>query len=526
MMLAPLAEYVRALRGWRRVLLAVALGALAALALPPFHVIPVLLLAFPGLIWILEGHDGEANPLRRALLTGFWFGFGHFFLGLHWIVEPMLVDPVRTAWMIPFAWPGLAAGLAIFPALACAVLALGRFGENTAARVLVFAGLWTLSELARGYVLTGFPWNLIGYVWAGNGPGLPMLQASAFVGVLGLGTITLLAATMPAVLGAAGSGSLVRSGMVLLFTVLIPVLLWSGGLYRLQMAAESYVPEVRLRIVQANIAQKDKWNPDLRAQHLEKYIRLSKTGDAENPTHVIWPETAVPFLLANDALVRGQAARAIPPGGALITGSVRAAFHGGARQLFNSLLVIDADAKIEQVYDKSHLVPFGEYVPLRGVLPVEKIVPGQGDFTPGEGSRLINVTGLPPFSPLICYEAIFPGQVTPHDARPDWLLNLTNDAWFGNFAGPWQHLAIATARTVEEGLPMVRAANTGISAVVDAYGRVQGWMGVGVEGVLDSALPAPLPATPYARWGNLIPVIFGLGLVILGLVLPRRRDTG
>lgn len=524
-MLAPLAEYVRALRGWRRVLLTMALGASAALALPPFHIIPALLIAFPGLIWILEGHDVEPLPVRRALLTGFWFGLGHFFLGLHWIVEPMLVDPARTAWMIPFAWPGLAAGLAVFPALACGVQALGRFGNNTAARVLVFAGFWTISELLRGFVLTGFPWNLIGYVWAGNGPGLPLLQASAVVGVLGLGTITMLAAAMPAVLGGAGPVSLWRSGVVLVFTVLIPAMLWSGGLYRLQMSEDAYVPDVRLRIVQANIAQKDKWNPDLRAQHLEKYIRLSNTESPDKPTHVIWPETAVPFLLANDALIRGQVARAIPAGGALITGSVRSAFHNSGRQLFNSMLVIDADAKITQVYDKSHLVPFGEYLPLRGILPVEKIVPGQGDFTPGPGARLINVTGLPPFSPLICYEAIFPGKVTPRDARPDWLLNLTNDAWFGNFAGPWQHLAIATSRTVEEGLPMVRAANTGISAVVDAYGRVQGWMGVGVEAVLDTALPKPISATPYARLGNLIPLLFALGLVVLGLVLPRRRDT-
>lgn len=524
-MLAPLAEYIRALRGWRRVLLTFALGASAALALPPFHLIPVLLVAFPGLIWILEGHDDEPRPLRRALLTGFWFGFGHFFLGLHWVIEPMLVEPARTAWLIPFTWPGLAAGLAIFPALACGVQALGRFGNNTAARVLVLAGLWTLSELLRGFVFTGFPWNLIGYVWAGNGPGLPLLQASAVVGVLGLGTITMLASAMPAVLGAASPGSFLRAGMVLVFTVLIPGLLWSGGLYRLQNSEDAYVPDVRLRIVQANIAQKDKWNPELRVQHLEKYIRLSNTETADNPTHVIWPETAVPFLLANDALVRAQVARAIPSGGVLITGSVRTAFHDGRRQLFNSLLVIDDVANIEQVYDKSHLVPFGEYVPLRGILPIEKIVPGQGDFTPGEGPRLINVTGLPSFSPLICYEAIFPGQVTPHDARPEWLLNLTNDAWFGNFAGPWQHLAIATSRAVEEGLPMVRAANTGISAVVDSYGRVQGWMGVGFEGVLDSALPKPISATPYARWGNLIPLIFALGLVILGLVLPRRRDT-
>ena len=524
-MLVPLAEYIRALRGWRRAVLTIALGGLSALALPPIHLVPVLLVAFPGLVWILEGHDTESRPVRRALLTGFGFGFGHFFIGLHWIIEPMVVDPVRTAWMIPLAWPGLAAGLAIFVALVCGVQALGRFGGNTAARVFVLAGFWTFSEALRGFVLTGFPWNLIGYVWAGNGPSLPILQASSVVGVLGLGTITLLAAAMPAVLGRAVSVPFRHTALVVVFTLLIPGLAWSAGLYRLQVSETTYVADVRLRIVQANIAQRDKWKPELRLQHLERYLTMSATASAETPTVVIWPETAVPFFLANDALVRGEAARAVPPDGLLVTGSVRAAFHNNQRQLFNALLVIDDAGRVQQVYDKSHLVPFGEYVPLRGVLPVEKIVPGQGDFSPGPGPRVIEVGGLPAFSPLICYEAIFPGRVTPSGLRPDWLLNLTNDAWFGQFAGPWQHFAIASSRAVEEGLPMVRAANTGISAVVDPYGRVQGWLGIGVEGVLDSALPRPIEPTPYARWGDVIPLGLALILVLAGVVVSRRRDT-
>lgn len=525
-MLGPLADTVRTMRGWRRALVTIVLGGLSALALPPLHLIPFLLLAFPGLIWILEGHDSETRPRWRAALTGFCFGFGHFFVGLHWIVEPMLVDPVRTAWMIPFAWPGLAAGLAVFVALVCSAQAWCRFGANTAARVVVLAGLWTISEMLRAIVLTGFPWNLIGYVWAGHGPGLPMLQAASVVGVLGLGTITVLAVAMPAVLGRTGTPPPMATGLVLVVTLLLPGLIWSGGLYRLQVSPTTYEPDIRLRIVQANIAQRDKWDPALRLQHLETYLALSATPAATTPTTMIWPETAVPFFLANDALVRGEAARAVPAGGALITGSVRAAFHNDQRQLFNALLVIDDAARVQHVYDKSHLVPFGEYVPLRGVLPVDKIVPGQGDFTPGPGPRLIDVEGLPAFSPLICYEAIFPGRVTPDDARPGWLLNLTNDAWFGQFAGPWQHFAIASSRAVEEGLPMVRAANTGISAVVDPYGRVQAWLGIGVQGVLDSDLPRPIAPTPYARWGDAIALALSVVLLFLGVVWARRRDTG
>jgi apolipoprotein N-acyltransferase len=220
-----------------------------------------------------------------------------------------------------------------------------------------------------------------------------------------------------------------------------------------------------------------------------------------------------------------QAAHAAPVGGTLITGTVRSAFRSGTRQLHNTMLVIDGAANIQQVYDKSHLVPFGEYVPLRGVLPIDKIVPGQGDFTPGGGRELLTVTGLPSFSPLICYEAIFPGQVTPEAGRPGWLLNLTNDAWFGNFVGPRQHFAISTTRTVEEGLPMVRAANTGISAVIDPYGRVVARLGIGQEGVLDSDLPVSLSPTPYARWGNMIPLILAMCLIGVGLARRGKRDT-
>jgi apolipoprotein N-acyltransferase len=524
-MFAPLVERIRSLTGWRRTLLTVALGGVSALALPPFHLVPALWIAFVGLVWLLEGVDAGPRTRRRALAVGFWFGFGHFFVGLHWIVEPMLVDPGRTAWMIPFAWPGLAAGLAVFPALVCGAQSLGRFGPAVIPRVLALAGLWTLGELVRGTIFTGFPWNLIGYVWAGQNFGLPVLQSTALWGVAGLGAMTILAAAMPALLGASPARAGRHGLAVLVFAVLLPGALWLTGSARLHGADEAFVPDVRLRIVQANIAQRDKWNPDLRRRHLERHVALSRTVSDVTPSHVIWPETAVPFLLANDTLARVQAARAAPVGGTLITGTVRSAFHSGTRQLHNTMLVIDGAANIQQVYDKSHLVPFGEYVPLRGVLPIDKIVPGQGDFTPGGGRELLTVTGLPSFSPLICYEAIFPGQVTPEAGRPGWLLNLTNDAWFGNFAGPRQHFAISTTRTVEEGLPMVRAANTGISAVIDPYGRVVARLGIGQEGVLDSDLPVSLSPTPYARWGNMIPLILAMCLTGVGLARRGKWDT-
>jgi apolipoprotein N-acyltransferase len=524
-MLTILAERLGALSGWRRAATSLLLGAISALALPPFHIVPLLVPAFVGLLWILEGADTARKRRRLGLWIGFWFGFGHFIVGLHWIAEPLLVDPARTAWLIPFALPGLAAGLAVFPALVCGALVALPLRGAPLARVVALAALWLVAEFIRGIVFTGFPWNLMGYVWAG----VPsMMQVTALVGVLGLSGLTILAAGMPAVLAADGMTAVRRWGLIVAVTLVLPLGLWAGGQARLAGAGEvgeALIPDVRLRIVQANIAQRDKWNPELRTAHLERHLALSATPAEVAPTLVIWPETAVPFLLANDVLARVRSAAAAPPGGALITGSVRRAFHNEAQQLRNALLVIDDAADVQRVYDKSHLVPFGEYVPLRGVLPIDKIVPGQSDFVAGAGRRLLEIPGLPAASPLICYEAIFSGRVTPHGARPGWLLNLTNDAWFGTFAGPQQHFAIASTRAVEEGLPLVRAANTGISAVVDPYGRVIARLGIGEQGVLDSGLPVALSPTPFARWGELIPMIMAALFLALALVLARRRKS-
>jgi apolipoprotein N-acyltransferase len=325
----------------------------------------------------------------------------------------------------------------------------------------------------------------------------------------------------------------------LIFTLILPAAVWSGGAMRLG-AAPAYgpddtvamVPGVRLRIVQANIPQQKKWIAELRAGHLQRQIAMSRQPSPNSsirpPTHVIWPETAAPFFLANDDAARSVVASAAPPDGALITGAPRRSGEPGNLRFWNAAHVITGDGRIVANYDKAHLVPFGEYVPLRGILPLDKLVPGQGDFSAGAGRQTLAVPGLPPVSPLICYEAIFPGAVARQDARPGWLLNLTNDAWFGTFAGPQQHFAIAATRAVEEGLPLVRAANTGISAVIDPYGRPVVMLGLGVEGVIDSGLPLALPTlTPYARWGNALPA--GLvGIVALLIVVLRvggRRPT-
>jgi apolipoprotein N-acyltransferase len=460
-------------------------------------------------------------------VTAWLFGAGHFLVGVHWIAEPFLVNAARHGWLIPFALAGMAGGLALFPALTGLITALlsRRFALAGVARALTFAALWVLLEWVRSWLFTGFPWNLIGYIWVGTPA---VMQAAAYAGIFGISLLTVVAAAMPAVLGSAsgrGVGSLVA---VLIFTVALPAAIWTGGTMRLGNApvydrgdTNAMVPGVRLRLVQANIPQRQKWQPQLRAGHLQRHIALSRQITSDPPTHVIWPETAAPFFLVNDDVARAAVATAAPRDGVLITGAPRRSSDNGDGRFWNAAHGITGDGQIVASYDKAHLVPFGEYVPLRGVLPLDKLVPGQGDFTAGAGRQTIAFPGLPPVSPLICYEAIFPGAAARPDDRPGWLLNLTNDAWFGTFAGPQQHFAIASIRAVEEGLPLVRAANTGISAVVDPYGRPVAMLGLGVEGVIDSGLPRALEnSPPYARWGNAIPAGL-LAIVVLLIFLLR-----
>ncbi len=520
----------------RRIALALLLGALSGLALPPWHFIPLLIPAFAGLLWLLDAAARSPRPLRAAALTGWLFGVGHFAVGVHWIVEPFLVDVARHGWLAPFALVGMAGGLALFPAATALLTAVlsRRFTLAGIARALAFAGLWVFWEWVRSWLFTGFPWNLAGYVWAATPE---IMQAAAYAGIFGISLLTVVAAAMPAALAGPVSdpGSrrvLVAWLAVTLFTVALPAAVWAGGAARLKSAPgysadndTAMVPGVRLRIVQANIPQRQKWQPALRAGHLQRHVALSRQPSGRAPTHVIWPETAVPFFLANDSNVREFAAAAVPRDGALITGAPRRSAGSGPGRFWNAAHAITSNGEIVASYDKAHLVPFGEYVPLRGILPIDKLVPGQGDFTAGAGRQTLAVPGLPPVSPLICYEAIFPGAVVRSDERPGWLLNLTNDAWFGTSAGPQQHFAIAAARAVEEGLPMVRAANTGISAVIDPYGREVVSLELGVEGIIDSGLPNALPPTLYARWGNAVPGALLLIVVALIAVLRHSRRT-
>jgi len=519
--LQRLSSRLASLAGWRRYAAAAALGGLATFALPPAGAVPVLLLAFPGLLWLLGG----AATRRSAFFTGWWFGFGHFVLGLYWISFALLTDIGKFWWMMPFAIAGLPALLAIFIGLATLALhvACRRLDLSGLARVLAFAMLWTIFEYLRGHILTGFPWNLIGYSWTAF---LPVLQSVAVIGIYGLGLLTVAVASLPALLPDSSESAL-RSRASLVVGLGLIGLIGLSGWVRLSQADSATVPGVMLRVVQPNIPQTLKWVPAERARNFERLLEMtaepSRAG-ATPITHVIWPETAVPFFLERDAGARQAIASVTPPGGSVLTGAPRVRVEAnGDNRFWNSLHAVDGSGAVIASYNKFHLVPFGEYMPFRNILPVGGIAAGATDFSSGDGPATLEVPGLPPFSPLICYEVIFPGAVKDPAYRPDWLLNVTNDAWYGISAGPHQHFAISRVRAVEEGLPLVRSANTGISGVIDGYGRVTAYLGLGERGIVDAALPKALPVTPYGRAGDIILVVILMSFSLFTTIARQTR---
>lgn len=512
-----LAASLAALSGWRRYALAALLGIAAAIAMPPYFAFPILFLAFPGLIWLLNG----AHRGRVAFWTTWWFGFGHFIIGNYWIANALLVEADRFAWMIPFAIGGLAAGMAVIPALAGYGTRKWLWGESYSA-IVSFAALWALLESTRGWLLTGYPWNPIGLV-ATFTPEL--FQSVAYYGIWGLGLVIVLIASLPATL-ADSTLSFRRRWMGPFLSLALLTGLFAWGHYRLAYTDpdHDFHERVVLRLVQAGIDQKEKLRADQRLQNIDKHITLSRGDGFSDLTVVIWPETSIEYLLESSPDLLSYLRQAVPPGGLLLTGTMRGepAFQK-PEQVWNSLAAINGSGQIVGLYDKHHLVPFGEYTPFKTWLPfIDKVVPGMLDFSVGSGPKTLSLPGLPAFGPLICYEAIFPGEVIDRNSRPSWLLNITNDGWFGTSTGPHQHFAKARLRAVEEGIPLVRAANTGISAVIDAHGRIKAHLGLGEVGVIDSGLPLPLPEpTLYGRYGNIVFYLFA-GLLLIGSLALKR----
>ena len=492
-------------RGLRADFLALLAGTLASLALPPLHWLPILLVAFP----LLIGQIGAAKRARAAFRRGWWFGFGFHLVGLYWITEAILVEAARFWWLVPLAVPALAAVLAVFIAAASWVAWFARPG---AGRILVLAGAWVAADLARQFVATGFPWNPLGSVWAIPGlAGDVMLQPAALGSVHGLTLATVALACAP-VLGA--------RGRIVCLGVLAG---WIGFGAARAFGPPPPGPGVTVVLVQGNVPQGQKWNRDLAVGVFERYLRLTAEGLAvagAGPVVVVWPETASPFQLAADRDAR-IAIGNVQTGAIVLAGSVR--FDRDDRPR-NALFALTRAGQIAAIYDKWHLVPFGEYQPDWLRIGIQ-VVPG-GGFARGPGPATLHVAGMPPVGVLICYEAIFPGQVIDPDDRPGWMVNVTNDAWFGTSSGPRQHLAAARLRAVEEGLPLLRAANTGITVAFDAVGHEITRLEMEQTGFRTVALPGALPGTYFGRFGLSVPGLLTGIVLAIGLLLGRMSRYG
>ena len=514
------ASYVAGLEGVRRLLAAAAGGAVAALSLPPAGAWPALIVGIGLLIWLLDGVSRQPGAMRRRLglaaLTGWSFGFGYFVISLYWLGFAFLVDADRFAVLMPLGVAALPAGLALFWAAAAAgaILLWQPFGPG---RAVLLAVALAAGEWLRGHVITGFPWNAPGYA-AGALDGLA--QGAAVVGIYGMTLLVLLWAGLAAVVA---TETLSRRAMVAVISVLAtaPIAL-AAGHWRLASASSAMFDDVGLRIVQANIPQADKWRSERQNEIVEAHLDLSTAGGFAGVTHLVWPESAVPMLIDEAPAARDRLVGRLPDDVTLLLGALRREFEDAAGapgvRVYNSIFALAGSGEIMARYDKWRLVPFGEYLPLEALLKplrLRKLVPLPLGFSAGEAPHTVAIDGTPAFAPLVCYEAIFPRALIDREDRPDWLLNVTNDGWFGNTAGPYQHLEQARFRAIEEGLALVRAANTGISAVIDPYGRILHRLRLGEAGRIDSPLPRPLPPTIYARWGDLA---FFFMLAIAGLI--------
>lgn len=515
--LLAVAAWLRALSGWRRLGIAVALGAVSALAYAPFYVWPIFFLTFPALVILIDGTRSR-RPWLEAALVGWAFGFGYFLIGLHWVGFAFVVDADRHAWLLPFVALLFPGGLALFFALAAGLARLAW--ANGVGRIALLAASLAAVEWLRGHILTGFPWNLPGYTWSGFDA---MFQTASIYGIYGLSLVTLFAVLLPAALVNADGRPTGRYWPPIASVEILLALL-AFGLVRIPSGPVGDVEKVALRIVQPNVPQSEKWKPELLARNWKLLLDLTRQSGLETRTHIIWPEAAPPFFLLEEPDGLQMIAEVLPDTATLLTGVVRVERDGETRRFFNSMGVITGDGRVIQTYDKAHLVPFGEYLPFYQLLEplgVTKITGGSEGYSQGKGVRTLTIPGTPSFGPLICYEVIFPGAVIEAGKRPEWLMTLTDDSWFGPWTGPYQHLGIAKVRAAEEGLPIVRAASTGVSAVIDPFGRVVASLELDKTGILDAALPRAIAPTIYSFVGDAIFALMLIALTIVGLFFYR-----
>ncbi len=506
--LAAIPAWLARRERWSRGLIAFLAGAAMTAGHAPIDFPFLFYLAIPVFVWLLDAAPGG----RAWFWTGWMAGFGYFVTGLHWIGHAFLVDAEQFAWLMPFAVTLMPLGLGLFWGLAA--LACRLVWADGWMRVAGFAAVLTGFEVIRSYIFTGFPWALPGYIWVET----PVMQIASWAGPYGTTLITLLITGLPLV-------ALARRQAIPAVAALAAFAgFWVWGAWRVpdEVAYRDDAPVIRL--VQPNAAQHLKWVEPFARQFYTRLLELSsKPGDV-TPDIVIWPETAVSFFPAFEPEQRARIGTS-GNGATMILGGLHARIDVEPRQIFNSLFVLSPEGAILARYDKHHLVPFGEYLPFRPVFDALGIpsLTGRGDFSTGPGPQRLEVPGLPPFNPLICYELIFPYEIIGDGPRPEWILQVTNDAWFGGFAGPQQHLAQARIRAIEFGLPVVRSANTGISAVLDPYGRVLATIGLNSIGHTDQKLPDSITPTTYSRSGDLPSYVILVILLAGGYYLKIRR---
>lgn len=528
---AQAARWLTGRRAWEQGAAAMIAGAVSILAMAPFFLWPVLLATLPVLHWLIVA----APDPRRAALAGWCFGFGYFVPGLYWLREAFAV----TGGPIELLWPLAVVGLPAFLAMFMAAAATAAFAVRGPAliRLLALAVALSATEWLRGHIFTGFPWNVLGYALTYP---LVLMQSASLLGIYGL---TLLAVPMlagPAVLLADGRSGACRWPPWLqaaaIFIVPLALML-AFGAWRLSAEPPRDVAGVKFRLVQPSIPQRDKWLASAQAGIFQRHLALSRQradgslDDLAGITHVVWPEAAMPFLPLGHPDALAAIGELLPPGTHLLAGIMRSErVQGGLGQyqVFNSLAAFDDAGRPAAIYDKIHLVPYGEYLPFRPLLEaigLETLTRQRGGFAMGQGPRRpLAVPGLPPVGVLICYEGIFPGAVVQSPERPGVLLHVTNDGWFGNSTGPRQHQHQARLRAVEEGLPLIRVANNGISALYDAYGRERARLDLDVAGVIDTGLPGAISPPIYARFGdNVFLLLLSASVATL---LFRRAVTG
>ncbi|WP_310618398.1 apolipoprotein N-acyltransferase [Flexibacterium corallicola] len=515
----------------RRWVLSFCLGGLSALAFQPFGLVPVLLVTLPALVWTLDGASAGTNKISKERFlgffsTGWWFSLGFFMAGLYWIGEAFLVEAETYAWMIPFAVTGVPAVISLFPALALALVSF--FWSQRWERILLLAVALSLSDYARGHLFTGFPWNLWGYIFLVKPE---FAQGAAIFGVYGLSLLAILLFTIPALLLGKSIG---RQLMLVALMVLLFVGYGAASYVRFFNHPTQFT-KVDLLVVQPNVPQKEKWKPENRHKLLPRYIEQTEGALAGGPTAgntlIFWPESAFPYLLTSEPGALSSIDEMLKPGETLITGAIRGEKTSQGRFFYNSVYTIEDGNGIRDVYDKVHLVPFGEYLPYRKLLQsmgVDKLVPAPADFSSGFRYRTMRAGENLTMKPLICYEAIFPYAAMSPAERPDFIANITNDGWFGETQGPYQHFAQSQMRAIEQGVPIIRVANTGISGVMDPVGRVLAKIALNDSGNIRIELPKLLQTTIYSVWGDLVflGVILSISgiLLVIGVINSTRKD--